>query len=671
MSSQGLAFLAALLVLSSGLAGAETLELGRSVVMRAAAVAETGEGLVGATASITITAAKGGSGHVFLDTFPLTQLDMQGSARLAARVATQLTGKALSEHDLFFVIRSGSEQIGGPSAGAALTVGAIAALSDWEVRPDVLMTGTINADGTVGPVGGIPEKAAAAARTGMSRFLYPAGQELIPVGDGQVLNMTAYCRDELRIECYPVVDVVEAVGLMTDHRFERPPVTGNVTGADFRDRLGPLSQELIDRAAILADEAGAALEAVPEGPAKGSLQQRLAGAQATLERARASWGNGTYYTAASLSFQSSIESHYVRDAARYVAATDRLPVLERALADATAVVAQVRSDVEARAEPDTGTLESLGAAQVRLLEAEERLAVADGLMRNATTTADVFDALYQASYASERARTGGWWLRLSEGFPAGAPIAREGLEGMARDTITTSTEEVAYVEAVLSGAAQGGQLREPREKLAEAEKAMARGYHAAAILEALEASVRAGILLEVLGFQGAIPETKLDIARIEAARAIQGARERGVESFLAQSAYEFALSLEDPQERLAFLGLARVAGNIAGVPGLFGGTRPLESRFQGVPAVIGVSPLFVAAAFAVGLALGAGAGMTALMPRREEDEPAGAAAEEPVVLVPPPGPPQDAATRASAEAEPMLDGEGVREEGRDEPPRRE
>lgn len=659
MPRQGLALLAALLVLVPGVASAETLDLGRRVVIRAAAVAETPEGLVGAAASITITAAANGSGHVFLDTFPLTEVDMQGSARLAARVASQLAGKPLAEHDFFFVIRSGAQQIGGPSAGATLAVGAIAALNDWEVRPDVLMTGTINPDGTVGPVGGIPEKAAAAAQIGMTRFLYPAGQELYPLGAGRVLNMTAYCRDELSIECHPVVDVAQAVSLMTDHAFERPEVTGNVTGAPYLGRLEPLSGELVANADRLAQEASEALGRAPEGNAANALAQRLAGAVATLARARDAAANQTYYTAASLSFQSSIESHYVRSASRYLAAApeERPGAAQARLDEAGGVVARVRGEVEARPVRDTSTLESVGAAQARLLEAEERLARAHGLLQNATTPADVFESIYEAAYASERAETAAWWLRLSEGFPAGQPVDEQGLADIARDAITTSTEEVAYVEAVFRGASVSGVLAQPQEKLADAERAMERGYHAAAILEAFEASVRASVLLEVLGFQGAIPESKLETARIEAARAIQGARERGVESFLAQSAYEFGLSLEDPQERLAFLGLARVTGNIAGLPGLFGGAQGLESRFQGVPETIGVQPVFVAAAFAVGLALGAGAGLAALMPRRDED------AEPPAA----PGPRTERPPESPAE--PPLGREGVEEEGREGPPR--
>ena len=50
------------------------------------------------------------------------------------------------------------------------------------IRQDVIITGTISPDGSVGPVGGIVEKAEAAARAGAKIFLVPPRQhiQLVP-----------------------------------------------------------------------------------------------------------------------------------------------------------------------------------------------------------------------------------------------------------------------------------------------------------------------------------------------------------------------------------------------------------------------------------------------------------------------------------------------------------
>ena len=138
---------------------------GHTVVLKAPAVSRTPEGnLVGVATTFVITVAPG-SGHVYLETWPLAQVDMQASARLATQIAGKVTGKDMSKYDVFIQVKADTPIIGGPSAGGTMTVGIIAALEGWSVRKDVMMTGMINPDGTIGPVGGILEKASAAAST--------------------------------------------------------------------------------------------------------------------------------------------------------------------------------------------------------------------------------------------------------------------------------------------------------------------------------------------------------------------------------------------------------------------------------------------------------------------------------------------------------------------------
>lgn len=69
--------------------------------------------------------------------------------------------------------------IGGPSAGLALTLGLLDVLSNGDLTGGhrVAATGTINLDGTVGDVGGVAQKAVAVRRAGAQLFLVPP-QEL-------------------------------------------------------------------------------------------------------------------------------------------------------------------------------------------------------------------------------------------------------------------------------------------------------------------------------------------------------------------------------------------------------------------------------------------------------------------------------------------------------------
>jgi hypothetical protein len=71
----------------------------------------------------------------------------------------------------------------GPSAGGVFTVGLIAALTGDRIRKGVAMTGTIEPDGRIGPVGAIPDKLRAAAREGYRTVLIPQGQLYEPRWD--------------------------------------------------------------------------------------------------------------------------------------------------------------------------------------------------------------------------------------------------------------------------------------------------------------------------------------------------------------------------------------------------------------------------------------------------------------------------------------------------------
>jgi len=69
--------------------------------------------------------------------------------------------------------------IGGPSAGAATTIATIAALEGKTVRLDYVLTGTIEEDGSIGQVGGVFDKAVAAEKHNITRFLVPYGQKTV------------------------------------------------------------------------------------------------------------------------------------------------------------------------------------------------------------------------------------------------------------------------------------------------------------------------------------------------------------------------------------------------------------------------------------------------------------------------------------------------------------
>ncbi len=99
----------------------------------------------------------------------LTQL----SARNAAKIASNLTNVNLKFIDIIYNVKANASTIEGPSAGAAMTLATIAALSNRSVNESVFISGTIDENGTIGIVGGLGEKAKAAKENGASLFLIP------------------------------------------------------------------------------------------------------------------------------------------------------------------------------------------------------------------------------------------------------------------------------------------------------------------------------------------------------------------------------------------------------------------------------------------------------------------------------------------------------------------
>ncbi len=75
-----------------------------------------------------------------------------------------------------FPVSISTPNIGGPSAGLAMTLGIMDQLSHGSLvhHRTLAATGTMSPDGSVGDVGGVPQKAVAVSRAGATLFLVPA-----------------------------------------------------------------------------------------------------------------------------------------------------------------------------------------------------------------------------------------------------------------------------------------------------------------------------------------------------------------------------------------------------------------------------------------------------------------------------------------------------------------
>jgi len=119
-----------------------------------------------------------GEGRLLINTHPKVGIDLQASGETAEEVVEKLTGVSFDNLDVILTVKAESEVqvVDGPSAGAAITICMIAALQNKTTNPSVFISGTVNPDGTIGKVGGLPYKVLASAKKGATLFLVPAGQ---------------------------------------------------------------------------------------------------------------------------------------------------------------------------------------------------------------------------------------------------------------------------------------------------------------------------------------------------------------------------------------------------------------------------------------------------------------------------------------------------------------
>lgn len=136
----------------------------------------------------------------------------------AAFVSTQATSTSLLDYE--FVLRVGG-RIDGPSAGLLTAATLTALIRGKKVLPNTTMTGTINPDGSAGPVGGVLYKLRGAAADGIKRFGFPLGARQQTDAAGESFDLLAEA-SKLGIEARELRSLDEAYAFLTGETLPRP-----------------------------------------------------------------------------------------------------------------------------------------------------------------------------------------------------------------------------------------------------------------------------------------------------------------------------------------------------------------------------------------------------------------------------------------------------------------
>ncbi len=105
-----------------------------------------------------------------------------------------------------------------------MTVAVLSLMRNEPLQDDITMTGTINPDGTIGPVGGIPYKIDGVVAAKKKRMLIPAGQRNSADDSGDLVDVVEEGRKK-GIEVTEVKDVYDAYKAFTGKDLPRSPAS--------------------------------------------------------------------------------------------------------------------------------------------------------------------------------------------------------------------------------------------------------------------------------------------------------------------------------------------------------------------------------------------------------------------------------------------------------------
>jgi uncharacterized protein len=576
----------------------------RNVTVYAPAVSESGNGYVGVISTITVSIQENGSGRVFVDTLPLTDVDMQGSARLAVKVASALVISDNRTHlnpqtcDFFFVVRTDSPMIGGPSAGGIMTVAVISLLENWTLDNQTVMTGMINPDGSIGPIGGIPYKIDAAHSVGATRFLIPKGQMTYTEtviestqGDGwsQIItrpvtrNVSEYALTNYGMQVYEVEDINDALLYFTGWNFPVTESAGKITTEDYVTAMEPLATTLLDDAQHSYENASHLFNTttIPNrypNYYRNQVTDYLNDAQDRLLEST-HWYNLTeYYTSTSKSFQSLINSHFVSYVCQYFTSENQDSYVQMLLNQSTQLYRNMSTLAKNATIQGMVSLQCVGAAQQRITEAATYLSDAN----TSYHSNDYLTALYKIAYAQQRSQSVQWWLNISTPFNDSGTLNTTLISSLAEEYIDDAQQAITYSGIIINEMGQtSSYLDDAKTLLDTARNENGQGYSAAALFGAFESLVKANLALELVD---GVTTDKVERARERASASITESRNLGIEPVLAVSYYEYGQSLANESSLDTAIVYYKDADMIAGSLRFTTPYGVKSSRYVGIPA---------------------------------------------------------------------------------------
>ncbi len=173
-------------------------------------------GTMGQLTTIGLNVTKG-TGTVTISGPSSVASDTLQSAKTGVAYATQYLGINETAYNFSFTISDNNSAVSGPSAGLSFTLLAISGLEQKQISKSIAVTGTISANGTVGLIGGVFNKASASKFSGKSALLVPYAP------NSSLESMFYYASQQnLGIDMVEVKNVSEALQYTFGYKMPQP-----------------------------------------------------------------------------------------------------------------------------------------------------------------------------------------------------------------------------------------------------------------------------------------------------------------------------------------------------------------------------------------------------------------------------------------------------------------
>jgi len=486
------------------------------------AVQENGDNFVGSDADLYLE-LKEGHGRVFLETKPATKIDTQISTRYAKEIACNHFKLNCDQYDFIYTIKSNSNIIGGPSAGAAISALTTIAVLDLKYDESITITGTINSGGTVGPVGGVKEKLEAASKAGLKKVIIAKGSGLPYPGIENLstrLDLVEYGKENLSLEVIEVLDIDEVVFELTGKQLNHKEVI-LTEDVQYTKIMQNLQTVLCERNEKIVNEIK-----------QQNIEFNNSLNQDKIESSQNASGKGDYYSAASFCFGSNIDlrSYYYEQKEPTINAVQKL----FSELDAKNVALEKKLD-----EMEITTISDLQTKMV----VKDRIGDVKRQIEEFNNTKDLSKTYKVLAYGEERFFSAVSWMEFFEMEGKEFMLDKDRIKNSCVQKISEAEERHQYTSLFVGEEFMKG----INEKVLDARKAQENEEYELCMITSSQAKADSNAILSSLGLHNETIDEFITAKKKSVERIISQNSEEKVFPILGYSYYKYASTLQEAQ----------------------------------------------------------------------------------------------------------------------------